>query len=161
MKLHLLQLSLEWLSPLSSPSYFESHAIVFYHLLFLLVSVPSISLWNILMINLLKSFCVSFIIFLLMMGNNFLFLYSVQSNLSIALKRHKIFMMVHVHNGILLSYSKNAFESVLMRWMKLEPIIESEESQKEKHQYSIQGSRPFPWKRNAKKQNGCLGRPYK
>ena len=24
-----------------------------------------------------------------------------------------------------------------------------------------QGSRPFPWKRNAKKQNGCQGRPYK
>ena len=23
------------------------------------------------------------------------------------------------------------------------------------------GSRPSPWKRNAKKQNGCLGRPYK
>jgi len=32
---------------------------------------------------------------------------------------------------------KNTFESVLMRWMKLEPIIQSEESQKEKHQYSI------------------------
>ena len=32
---------------------------------------------------------------------------------------------------------KNAFESVLMRWIKLEPIIQSEESQKEKHQYSI------------------------
>ena len=32
---------------------------------------------------------------------------------------------------------KNAFESVLMRWMKLEPIIQSEISQKEKHQYSI------------------------
>ena len=31
----------------------------------------------------------------------------------------------------------NAFESVLMRWMKLEPIIQSEVSQKEKHQYSI------------------------
>ena len=30
---------------------------------------------------------------------------------------------------------KNTFESVLMRWMKLEP--ESEVSQKEKHQYSI------------------------
>ena len=30
---------------------------------------------------------------------------------------------------------KNAFESVLMRWMKLEPIIQSEVSQKEKHQY--------------------------
>src|SRR5574337_72939 len=27
--------------------------------------------------------------------------------------------------------------------------------------YRIQGSRPYPWKRNAKKQNGCLGRPYK
>ena len=32
---------------------------------------------------------------------------------------------------------KNASESVLMRWMKLEPIIQSEVSQKEKHQYSI------------------------
>ena len=31
---------------------------------------------------------------------------------------------------------KNAFESVLMRWMKLEPIIQSEVSQKEKPQYS-------------------------
>ena len=32
---------------------------------------------------------------------------------------------------------KNTFESVLMRWMKLEPMIQSEVSQKEKHQYSI------------------------
>ena len=32
---------------------------------------------------------------------------------------------------------KNAFESVLMRWMKLESIIQSGVSQKEKHQYSI------------------------
>ena len=32
---------------------------------------------------------------------------------------------------------RNAFESVLMRWMKLEPIIQSEVSQKEKHQYSV------------------------
>ena len=31
----------------------------------------------------------------------------------------------------------NIFDSVLMRWMKLEPIIQSEVSQKEKHQYSI------------------------
>ena len=31
---------------------------------------------------------------------------------------------------------KNTFEAVL-RWMKLEPIIQSEVSQKEKHQYSI------------------------
>ena len=27
--------------------------------------------------------------------------------------------------------------------------------------YRRQGSRPSPRKRNAKKQNGCLGRPYK
>ena len=32
---------------------------------------------------------------------------------------------------------KNTFESVLMRWMKLEPIIPSEISQKEIYQYSI------------------------
>ena len=32
---------------------------------------------------------------------------------------------------------KNPFESVLMRWMKLELIIQSEVNQKEKHQYGI------------------------
>ena len=32
---------------------------------------------------------------------------------------------------------KNAFESLLMSWMKLEPVIQSEVSQKERHQYSI------------------------
>ena len=32
---------------------------------------------------------------------------------------------------------KNSFEFVLMRWMKLEPIIQSEVSQKDKDQYSI------------------------
>ena len=32
---------------------------------------------------------------------------------------------------------KNSFESVLMRWMKLEPIIQSEVSQKDKEHYSI------------------------
>ena len=32
---------------------------------------------------------------------------------------------------------KNSFESVLMRWMKLEPIIQSGVSQKDKDQYSI------------------------
>ena len=39
--------------------------------------------------------------------------------------------------SILSAIKKNTFESVLMRWMKLEPIIQSEVSQKEKHQYSI------------------------
>ena len=42
-------------------------------------------------------------------------------------------VVVHIHNGILLSCKK----SVLMRWMKLEPIIQIEVSQKEKHQYSV------------------------
>ena len=36
-----------------------------------------------------------------------------------------------------LAIKKNTFESVLMMWMKLEPIIPSEVSQKEKHQYII------------------------
>ena len=44
--------------------------------------------------------------------------------------------MVHIHNGVL-AIKKNTFESVLMRWMKLEPSIKNEVSQKEKHQYSI------------------------
>ena len=32
---------------------------------------------------------------------------------------------------------RNAFESVLMRWMNLDPIIQSEVSQKEKDKYCI------------------------
>ena len=39
-----------------------------------------------------------------------------------------------------LNYSaikKNAFDSVLMRWVNLEPIIQSEESQKEKNKYHL------------------------
>ena len=35
------------------------------------------------------------------------------------------------------AFKKNSFEPALMRWMELEPIIQSEVSQKEKHQYSI------------------------
>ena len=46
-------------------------------------------------------------------------------------------VVVYIHNGILLDYKKNAFESVLVRWMKLEPIIRSEVSQKDKHQHSL------------------------
>ena len=41
---------------------------------------------------------------------------------------------------------KNAFESVLMRWMKLEPIIHSEVSQKEKYQYSMLMQKYGIWK---------------
>ena len=39
--------------------------------------------------------------------------------------------VVHIHNGVLLAIKKNTFESVLMRWMKLEPIVQIEVSQKE------------------------------
>ena len=45
--------------------------------------------------------------------------------------------MVHIHNEILLSHKRNTFESVLMRWMNLEPITQSEVSQKEKDKYRI------------------------
>ena len=45
--------------------------------------------------------------------------------------------VVHIHSGILFDIKKNSFESVLMRWMKLEPIIQSEVSQKDKDHYSI------------------------
>ena len=35
------------------------------------------------------------------------------------------------------NFKKNTPESILRRWIKLEPIIQSEVSQKDKHQYSI------------------------
>ena len=41
--------------------------------------------------------------------------------------------MVHIYKGILLSHKKNTFESVLMKWMNLEPVIQSEVSQKKKN----------------------------
>ena len=46
-------------------------------------------------------------------------------------------VVVQIHNGILLSIKRNTYESVLMRWMNLEPIIQSEVSQKEKDKYHI------------------------
>ena len=46
-------------------------------------------------------------------------------------------VVVHIHNGLLLAIKRNASESVLMRWMNLEPIIQSEVSQKEKDKYCI------------------------
>ena len=42
--------------------------------------------------------------------------------------------VVQIHNGILLSHiTMNEFESDLVRWMNLEPFIQSEISQKEKN----------------------------
>ena len=46
-------------------------------------------------------------------------------------------VLVHIYNGILLSHKKNAFVSGLIRWMNLEPIIQTEVSQKEKDKYCI------------------------
>jgi len=46
-------------------------------------------------------------------------------------------VVVHIHNIILLTITRNPFESVLMRWMDLEPIIQTEVSQREKDKYHI------------------------
>ena len=42
-----------------------------------------------------------------------------------------------MRNEILLSHKRNIFESVLLRWTNLEPVIQSEVSQKEKNKYCI------------------------
>ena len=44
--------------------------------------------------------------------------------------------VVHIYNGILLSHKKE-FESVLVRWMNLEPVIQTEVNQKEKTKFHI------------------------
>ena len=44
--------------------------------------------------------------------------------------------MVHMYSGML-AIKRNVFESVLMRWMNLEPLIQSKVSQKEKYKYCI------------------------
>ena len=38
--------------------------------------------------------------------------------------------VVHAHSGILLSQKRDIFESVLVRWMHLEPVIQREGSQR-------------------------------
>ena len=48
-------------------------------------------------------------------------------------------VVVLIHNGYYSAIKGNAFESVLMRWMNPEPIIQSEVSQKEKYKYHILG----------------------
>ena len=65
-----------------------------------------------------KSFIVSGLMFRSLIHFGFIFVYGVRMEYYSAIK-------------------KNTFESVLMRWMKLETITQSEVSQKEKHQYSI------------------------
>ena len=67
-------------------------------------------------------------------------LLAVQRTLKSLLQHHSSKVMVHIHIYTMKYYSaikKNTFESVLVRWMKLEPITQSEVIQKGKHQYSI------------------------
>ena len=45
--------------------------------------------------------------------------------------------VVHLCHGILLNHTENKFESVLVRWMNIEQVIQSEVIQKEKNKYSI------------------------
>ena len=45
--------------------------------------------------------------------------------------------MAHVYNGIFSAIKRNTLESVPMRWMNLESVIQSEVSQKEKSKYRI------------------------
>ena len=45
--------------------------------------------------------------------------------------------MVRIHDGILISIKRNTFEAALIRWINLEPIIQSKVSQKEKDKYHI------------------------
>ena len=45
--------------------------------------------------------------------------------------------VVHIYNGIVLSHKRNTFESVLMRQMSPESIIQSEVSQKEQNSHIL------------------------
>ena len=46
--------------------------------------------------------------------------------------------LLYIHTmGYYSAIKRNTFKSILMRWMNLEPIIQSEVSQKEKDKYCI------------------------
>ena len=45
--------------------------------------------------------------------------------------------VVDIYSGILLSHKKNELESILVRFMNIGPVIQSEIRQKEKNKYSI------------------------
>ena len=70
--------------------------------------------------------------------------------------------VVHIHSETYSALKRNTFESVLMRWMNLEPIIQSEVSQKEKDKYYIlmhiygilkKGTEEFIYRATMEKQN--------
>ena len=45
--------------------------------------------------------------------------------------------VAHIHNGILLGYTKNEIMPFIATWMGLETVILSEESQTEKEKYCM------------------------
>ena len=59
--------------------------------------------------------------------------YSVQFSRSVVSDSLQLHESQHTYSAI----KRNSFQSVLMRWMNLEPIIQSEVSQKEKDKYCI------------------------
>ena len=46
-------------------------------------------------------------------------------------------VVVYTYNGILLSHNRNKLETVLVMWMNLELVMQSEESQKGKNNYCV------------------------
>ena len=51
--------------------------------------------------------------------------------------RYPLTDVVHRYNGMLLAIKRNKFESVEVKWLNLDPVIQSEVSQKEKNKYHI------------------------
>ena len=45
--------------------------------------------------------------------------------------------VVHVYNGILHSHKKNEMEVLVVRWVDVESVIQSEVSQKERNKYRM------------------------
>ena len=43
--------------------------------------------------------------------------------------------VVHIYNGRFSAIKSNTFELVIMRWVNVEPVIQSEVNQKEKDKY--------------------------
>ena len=66
--------------------------------------------------------------------------------------------VLHIYSGIL-AIKRHESESVLVRWMNLEPVIQSEVSQKEKNKYHIL-MHIYGLKKNATENEFFLTRPY-
>ena len=72
--------------------------------------------------------------------------------------------ILHLCKGILLKHNRNEFESVLVRCMNLEPIIQSEVSQKNKNKYHVLMINAYIWNLGSGasgKELACLCRGHK